>query len=53
MAHYRGLQRYDKLTREMHGVERAVAEIEMERVLFRMLGNTSSPYVKAFYDRLK
>jgi len=46
-------ERYDKLTREMHGVERAVAEIEMERVLFRMLGNTSSPYVKAFYDRLK
>ncbi|KAK3280217.1 hypothetical protein CYMTET_11936 [Cymbomonas tetramitiformis] len=46
-------QDYKQSKSALDRVESKLAHVEMDRVLFRMLGNTSESYVKAYYDRLR
>jgi hypothetical protein len=45
--------KYDDAHDQLLELETALAQVERDRVLYRMLGNTSDHYVKAYYERLK
>jgi hypothetical protein len=44
---------YDDAHDQLLELETALAQVERDRVLYRMLGNTSDHYVTAYYERLK
>eukprot|EP00238_Polyblepharides_amylifera_P009835 CAMPEP_0196583566 /NCGR_PEP_ID=MMETSP1081-20130531/43905_1 /TAXON_ID=36882 /ORGANISM="Pyramimonas amylifera, Strain CCMP720" /LENGTH=544 /DNA_ID=CAMNT_0041904497 /DNA_START=125 /DNA_END=1759 /DNA_ORIENTATION=- len=46
-------QRHRLLVEQVRELEKSLAQVEMDRLLFRLLGNTSQPYVQAFFERLR
>ena len=44
---------YDHAADQLLELETAISQVERDRVLFRMLGNTSDSYVAAYYARLQ